>query len=96
MPKIRCKQRDCKYNNKEYCIKEGIYVRDDAVCESYRKGHLDRSYAFEFATFEDDEKGIKCDATTCYHNDNCKCKANSICVQCNNAYCIDYNPKEKD
>ena len=62
MAKIKCEEKDCKYNNKSYCIKEGIYIGENAFCESFRKGKLDMKYAFEFSSFENDEKGIKCDA----------------------------------
>ena len=93
MPKVKCKERQCKYNNKDFCIKEGIYVRDDAICESFRLGKLDRKFAFEIASFEDDEKGIKCDATSCYHNKDHNCKANHIYIDYYLAKCRDYNPK---
>ena len=95
MPKIKCDQHECKYNNKRFCIKEGIYVREDAFCESYRKGKLDKSYAFEIATFEDDEKPIKCDACKCKHNKEHTCKASCINVSNNNTVCKDYDPENK-
>ena len=94
MPKIKCEQHECKYNNKNFCIKEGIYVREDAFCESYRKGSLDKRYAFEIATFEDDEKGITCQALKCKHNKNHVCKANCICVSANNTICENYKKEE--
>ena len=96
MPKIKCEQSECKYNNKSYCIKEGIYMSEDAFCESYRKGSLDRSYAFEFASFENDEKGITCQACKCEHNKNHLCKAHSICVSIKNTICKDYKEKENN
>ena len=94
MPKIKCEQHECKYNNKEYCIKEGIYVRDDAFCESYKKGKLDRSYAFEIASFENDEKPIRCNAETCIHNNKCSCKANCICVSDKETTCKDFKKRD--
>lgn len=93
MPKIKCEQHECKYNNKNFCIKEGIYVRQDAFCESYRKGKLDKTYAFEIATFEDDEKEITCQACKCKHNKDRRCKANCICVSNNFTVCKDYKTK---
>ena len=93
MPKIKCEQHECKYNNKSLCIKEGIYVRNDAYCESFKKGKLDRNYAFEISTFENDEKSIKCEAKKCIHNKNLNCKANCICVSNNNSICKDYKEK---
>lgn len=95
MPKIRCQQHECKYNNKSYCIKEGIYVRDDAFCESFKKGHLDYSYAFEFASFEDDEKGIRCLAKNCLHNKECQCRASCICVSSIDTICKTYEDKKR-
>lgn len=94
MPKIRCEEHDCKYNNKSYCMKDGIYVKEDACCESFKKGTLDKRYAFEFATFEDDEKGILCQASNCIHNKECKCRSNCICVSDKIAYCRDYKSKK--
>ena len=90
MSKIRCEQSECKYNNKLFCIKEGIYVDDDADCASYRKGKLDKQYAFEIATFEDDEKAITCQARECMHNRECKCKASCIFVSKYHSKCKDY------
>lgn len=94
MPKIKCDQHNCKYNNKNFCIKEGIYVRNDTFCESYRKGQLDRNYAFEIATFENDEKQIKCDACNCKYNKNCNCKASTINVSGDNTNCKSYTNKK--
>lgn len=93
MSKIRCHQNECKYNNKNYCIKEGIYVRNDTFCESFKKGKLDYSYAFEIASFEDDEKGIRCLAKKCLHNKECKCKASCICVSKEGTECETYKEK---
>ena len=90
MPKIKCEQKECKYNNKNYCIKEGIYVREDAYCESFKKGMLDRSYAFEIATFENDERNIRCEACDCKFNKKMACKANCICVSDGRTVCKDY------
>ena len=92
MPKIKCEQHECKYNNKNFCIKEGIYVSNNAYCESFKKGKLERSYAFEISSFENDEKGIRCEACKCKYNKNMKCKANCICVSNDSTICKDYNP----
>lgn len=94
MPKIKCEQHLCKYNNKKYCIKEGIYVRKDTYCESFRKGELDKKYFFEFATFENDEKGISCDACDCKYNNDHKCRASCICVSDSQTNCKDYIKKD--
>ena len=92
MAKIKCGQHECKYNNKNFCIKEGIYVRKDAYCESFRKGVLDKTYAFEIASFEDDEKVITCMANCKYNKDH-KCKAKCIYVSNNGITCQDYQEK---
>ena len=94
MPKIKCEQYECKYNNKNLCIKEGIYVRNDTYCESYKKGSLDRNYAFEISTFENDDKHVKCEAKGCTHNKNCNCKASCICVSNIKTLCKDYKEKK--
>ena len=93
MPKIKCQQQECKYNNKNYCIKEGIYIRTDAYCESFKRGHLDRHYAFEMGTFENDDKCIRCEACDCEHNKKMLCKAQCICVTDNETLCMDYKEK---
>jgi hypothetical protein len=93
MAKIKCDQHECKYNNKNFCIKEGIYLNKDAFCESYRKGNLDKTYAFEIASFEDDEKVITCMAKNCKYNKECKCKAKCIYVRNNTTTCKDYEAK---
>ena len=93
MSKIRCEANECKYNNKNYCIKEGIYVRDDTFCESYKKGMLDKTFVFEFALFEDNEKKIKCQACDCIHNKEKECKAHCIKVNKDSKDCITYNKK---
>ena len=95
MPKIRCDAHECKYNNKNYCIKEGIYVRDDTFCESYKKGMLDKTFAFEFALFEDNEKHIACDACDCLHNKEKKCKAHCIKVSEDDKECETYYKENK-
>lgn len=95
MGKIRCDAHECKYNNKNYCIKEGIYVRDDTFCESYRKGMLDKTFSFEFALFEDNDKKIKCEACKCIHNKDHICKAHCIKVNNDNKECITYDENEK-
>ena len=95
MPKIRCQEHDCKYNNKSYCMKDGIYIKENSSCESFKKGMLDKRFAFEFATFEDDEKGILCQAKKCIHNKDCKCKATCICISCKEATCRDYKSKKE-
>lgn len=95
MPKIKCEQHQCKYNNKNFCVKEGIYVRNDAYCESFKKGKLDKNYAFEIATFENEDRGIRCEACDCTHNKDCNCKASCICVSDDATVCKDYNPTDK-
>ena len=95
MPKIKCEQIECKYNNKNYCIKEGIYVREDAYCESFKKGILDRKYAFEIATFENDDRQIRCAASDCLHNKKLMCKASCICVSNFKTLCKDYKKKKE-
>ena len=93
MPKIKCDQHDCKYNNSTYCIKEGICVSDNAYCESFKKGKLDRNYLFEFGSFENEDRNIMCNACDCKHNKNCNCKANCICVSDNPTLCKYYKKK---
>lgn len=95
MGKIRCKVNECKYNNKDYCIKEGIYVANDTFCESYKKGILDKKFLFEIALFEDDDKKIKCDACDCLHNNNKVCKAHCIKINEENKDCITYDKTKK-
>ena len=99
MGKIRCDAYECKYNNKNYCIKEGIYVRDDTFCESYKKGMLDKTFALEFALFEDNEKSITCNACDCIHNNDKRFKAHCIKVSDSNKECETYqkgNKKKND
>ena len=38
MSKIKCGQKNCKYNTSEYCMKSGIYVDSHANCDSYEEG----------------------------------------------------------
>ena len=34
MSKIKCNQKNCKYNSSEHCMKEGIKVDKEANCNS--------------------------------------------------------------
>ena len=96
MGKIRCDALDCKYNNKKYCIKEGICVAVDTFCESYKRGILDKNFSFEFALFEDNEKKIKCEACDCIHNKDKCCKAHCIKVNKDEKECITYDNNIKN
>jgi hypothetical protein len=96
MAKIRCDAHECKYNNKDFCIKEGIYVRNDTFCESYKKGMVNKTFLFEFAMYEDDEKKIKCDACDCLHNKDKKCSAHCIKVSKDSKECKTFYKEKKE
>lgn len=78
MSKIKCNQKNCKYNNHEHCLKSGISVDKNAICESYKKGNPKESINFEFASLERLENQVTCEAINCVHNKNQKCSINNL------------------
>ena len=78
MSKIKCDQKNCKYNNHKHCLKTALSVDKNAICESYKKGNPKETVNFEFASFETLENQVTCDATNCAHNKNQKCSINNL------------------
>lgn len=93
MSKIKCGQRKCKYNNYEYCVKNGIYVDAHANCDSYEEGKKENTLKYEFGTLERQENNIVCNACSCKHNDNKNCCVNHLNInkaKNKDAKCIDF------
>lgn len=83
MRKLKCHEESCMHNSNYYCVKDGIDVDKDAICISYEKSNQAflQKAAYEFASDFDGANPspkIKCDDQECVHNDNCKCKADSV------------------
>ena len=93
MAKIKCGQKDCKYNNCEHCMKEGIYVGENACCDSYEKGKKEDYSKYEFASFERKENKIICNATHCLYNKHKNCIIEHLNIEnekSKNAICADF------
>lgn len=95
MSKIKCNQKDCKYNNCEHCTKSGINVDESANCKSYEKGKHPDSSKFEFASLERLQNNIICNADTCLYNKQRKCTVDHLNIgkNKNSAPCVDYEKR---
>lgn len=96
MSKIKCNQKNCKYNSSEHCMKEGIKVDKEANCKSYEEGHSKINTKFEFASFERLDNNISCNATECLYNKNKNCIIENLNIGKNKncAPCIDFKSKD--
>lgn len=78
MAKIKCLEYDCKYNYSEKCIKNGIEVSRDAICDSYDVkddgSPIDVEFGYEEEFFSNlGDKEIVCRCTSCKTNKNNCC-----------------------
>lgn len=99
MSKIKCSQNKCKYNNYKYCTKSGIYVDAHANCDSYEEGKKENLSNYEFASLENKENNIVCNACNCSHNKSKNCSINHLNINETNAKeakCIDFKEKSQD
>jgi hypothetical protein len=95
MSKIKCEQKNCKYNNHDHCLKSSIYVAKNALCESYKEGKSKENLDFEISSLETLENNITCEATNCVHNKNQNCSINNLNIgkSKTNAPCIDFEKR---
>jgi len=95
MSKIKCNQENCKYNNCEHCMKDGIKVDKNANCKSYEEGKYEGNTKFEFASFERLENNINCNATECLYNKQKSCIVDHLNIgkNKNGAPCIDFEKR---
>lgn len=88
MPIIKCNCKNCTYNHITNCMKNGIAVEgqhasktDDTMCESFNYSSK-KNYNYELADFDNrtTNSDVWCDAITCKHLVNGKCKSKQISI----------------
>lgn len=93
MSNIKCSQKKCKYNNCEHCMKDGIYVDKYASCDSYEEGKTIDNTKYEFASLENKNNKIVCNATQCLHNNHKSCSIHHLNIdkeKNESAVCTDF------
>ncbi len=90
MTKIMCQAHKCLYNNNQKCVKEQISVEgvsakkiDETFCDSFNK--REREYDTEFASLDNKNSDIWCDACECMHHNSGKCSKDEISIVGSNA-----------
>lgn len=89
---LKCRKLDCKHNKEYACMCKEIHITGSCDCKTYEKADkLDKNQKqdasknmFEVAPEvhpyrHNKSVDIKCDAN-CLFNENCRCRANGICV----------------
>ncbi|WP_296117450.1 DUF1540 domain-containing protein [uncultured Eubacterium sp.] len=101
MTQLDCSVTSCLYNQDHYCAKEDITVggsnakkASDTCCESFRGKNGSASNSVSQASSTVD---IDCEASSCVHNRDCKCCAESIGIgggsqacTCRETECADF------
>lgn len=100
MTKLKCDACTCEHNNDYCCCLDGIKVggkqateQEHTCCESFAEsdGSMTNSVQEPVLHME-----IGCHATNCVHNNDCKCKADEICIcgdhacDCNETECSSF------
>lgn len=89
MTRLRCSARNCMYNDDQLCSRSDIEIGgqdasrpNETRCESFqeRSGSMTNSVG---QASEDTD--VKCHATNCDFNENCKCHAEEIGIAGSNA-----------
>lgn len=89
MPKLNCSVANCAYNAESCCCLSNVKVdgssqthhTEGTCCESFAEGGSGTNCSGIPAAYSE----IDCQATSCTHNENCRCYADSIQVAGNGA-----------
>ncbi len=89
MTQLKCSVKNCMYNQEQLCSKQDITIgghgaskSNETCCESFRERTGTMMNSVGHASEETD---VKCRATNCGFNDNCKCSAKEIGIAGSNA-----------
>lgn len=89
MTRLKCAVRNCMYNEDQLCAKGDIViggqdakVPNETCCESFRERNGSATNSVGHA---DKEISVKCHATNCQFNEDCKCSAKEIGIAGSNA-----------
>ncbi|TGY96528.1 DUF1540 domain-containing protein [Petralouisia muris] len=89
MTQLKCSARNCMYNDEQLCSKGDITIgghdaskSNETCCESFRERTGSMTNSVGHAS---KEVSVKCQATNCDFNDNCRCSANEIGIAGSNA-----------
>ena len=90
MPKIKCEVNQCKYNNKNSCLKHSIDIdgidsrcKNDTACSSFVYQSLE-DHNYEFARIEkplEQKTEVFCDVIKCVFERGQKCYADRIVIK---------------
>ncbi len=105
---LKCRQLNCKYNDKFCCTRKGILISKQNICSDYEKYEelpADQKQDVSKTMFEKEpkihpyrhNKKVKIDCKSpCLFNEGGTCKANGICVEecpSTTAVCITHMPE---
>ncbi len=89
MTRLKCAVKNCIYNQEQLCGKGDIMIGgqdakapNETRCESFQER---RDSASNSVGHPDKEIDVKCHATNCHFNENCKCSAEEIGIAGSNA-----------
>lgn len=93
MTVLNCSVKNCYYNKSSKCCRDGIQVggtdatiTDATYCGDFReKTDSATSKAKHCDCGPQDRSEVRCEATRCTYNDNCKCHAKEITIEGNGA-----------
>ena len=88
MTVLNCNVKNCYYNKEAKCCREGIQVggtdatvMDATYCQDFREKIGGATSGVEHCGCGPETTlDVKCDATKCTFNDNCKCHAKEITI----------------
>lgn len=87
MSKLKCSVTNCASNADECCCRPSIAVSgrqavrpNETCCASYRDKNAKGSK--KRYDFPDPKTDIECSAEACFHNKNCHCSADDVCIDC--------------
>ena len=89
MTRLRCSARNCMYNDDQLCSRSDIEIGgqdasrpNETRCESFKERSGSMTNSVGQASEDTD---VKCHATNCDFNENCKCHAEEIGIAGSNA-----------